>query len=83
VIRLALERRNHHDEHLHQMVIGRRARALQHEHIMPAHVLVDFHEGFTVGKGADGALPQGHLDGLADCLRKLRIGVAREYLHGR
>ncbi len=43
----------HHDQQLHQVVVGRRAARLDNEDIGTADVFVDFHLGFAIGKGGD------------------------------
>ena len=41
------------DQQFHEVVIGRKGRGLEDEHILAAHVLVDLHENFLVGELLD------------------------------
>ena len=48
----ALQRVDHHQD-LHQVIVGRRARRLQDEHVASAHVLEELDHHFTVGEPPD------------------------------
>ena len=76
-------RRIHHDEQLHQVLIGRRAGRLDNENIAAANVLVDLDVSFAVGKRADRGLAKRSADKIADPLRELAVGGAGENLELR
>ena len=69
-----------HDHQLHQIVVGRRTGALQHESVTAADVLVDFNHNFTVGEAVDGCPPKRDVQVLSHCMSKLGIGIPREDL---
>ena len=71
----------HHDEQLHQVLVGRRAGRLNNENIAAANVFLDLDVGFAIGKRADRRLPKRHADAVADALRQLAIGGTAEDFH--
>ena len=73
--------RIHHDEQLHQMLVGRRASRLNDENIPAANVLLDLDVSFAVGERADGRGSKRHTDAVTDSLRELAISGAAEDLH--
>ena len=73
--------RVHHDEHLHQVMVGRRRRRLNDENVLPPDVLLDLHESFTVGKRLDRAFAQVHTDVGGDVRRQRLIGSAGKKFH--
>ena len=73
--------RVHHDEQLHQIMIGRRTGGLHHIHILAPDIFVDLHERLAVRKRVDGAFPQLDANTLADGLREFLIGCAGKYFH--
>ena len=73
--------RVHHDEQLHQVMVGGRAGGLDDEDILAADIFLDFDEGFAIGKGADGAFAQLHADGGGDALGQRDIGRAAKNFH--
>src|SRR6266480_4152208 len=68
-----------HHQQLHQVVVGRRARRLQHERILAAHVLDQLDQHLAVRELADDRASDGQIEVLRHVLRKARIGVARKY----
>ena len=78
--RRALQRIDHHHE-LHQVVVGRRARRLQHEHVAAADVLEELDHHLAVGELADDAAPEADVEMPADGLGEPRVRVAGEDAH--
>ena len=76
--RRALERVDHHHQ-LHQVVVGRLAGRLQHEHVLAAHVLHDLDHHFAVGELADDRPAERQVEVARHLLREARVGVAREH----
>src|SRR6476646_3910406 len=73
--RRALQRVDHH-QHFHQVVVGRRARRLQHEYVLAPHVLEQLDHHLAVRElAADGA-PDGNVHVLHHLLREAWVGVA-------
>ena len=72
-----------HDEQLHQVMVGRRARRLNNVGVMATHIFVNFNERFAVGKTRHRGLAQGHADGLTDRLGKRPIRVTRKDFQSR
>src|SRR5260221_170425 len=68
-----------HDHQLHQRVIGRRARRLQHEHILAADVLEELHHHLAVAEARHRGLAELDAQVLRHPLREPRVGVAREH----
>ena len=60
------------DQQLHQMVVGRERGRLDHEHVLAAHVLLDFDENLLVGEAADHGLGQRGLEIVRRWLRRAR-----------
>src|SRR5574337_2178270 len=75
--RSALERIDH-DQQLHQVVIGRRAGRLHHEHVARAHVLLDLDVDLAVREAPDARGADGYAQVARDLGREVRIGVAGE-----
>jgi hypothetical protein len=65
-----------HDQKLHQVLVHRRAGRLHHKAVHPANILADLNEDLSVGKRADQGLTRANLDGLADGVGVVAIGVA-------
>ena len=76
-------RRIHHDQQLHQVLIRRRTGRLDDEDIAAADVLVDLDVGLAVGERADRRLAKRRADEIADPLREVAVGGARENLELR
>ena len=64
--------RVHHDEQLHQVLVGRRAGRLDDENIATADVLVDLDEGLAVRERADRGLAERHSDHSQICCASSR-----------
>ncbi len=75
--RRALERVEHQEE-LHQVVVGRGADGLDHEHVAATDVLRDLDLDLAVAEPADLGASQRHADVSADRLGQAAIGVPRE-----
>ena len=75
----ALERVEH-DQQLHQVVVHRRARGLDHEDVLAADVLVDLDVNLSVGEARDIGVAQRHLERLGDLLGERTVRVPREEL---
>ena len=58
------------DQQLHQIVVGRKARRLDDEHVLAADVLLDLDEHFHVREAADDGLGERQLEILGDGLGK-------------
>ena len=78
------------DQQLHQMVVGRERRRLEHENVGAADVLLDLDEDLHVGEAPHHGLGQRGLEIGGDRLGELRVGVAGDELdrsvlrrHGR
>ena len=65
--------RVHHDEHLHQVMVGRRTGGLNDKHILAPDVLLDFHERLAVREGCDRAFAQFDADVIANSLGQRRV----------
>ena len=68
----------HHNQELHQMLIGRRTCRLNDEDVVSANVLFDFHVSLTIRKRADDRLTQRDTDVFANPLRQIAVGRAGE-----
>jgi len=84
VIRDALcpPKRVHHDEHLHQMMVGRRTRRLHNVDILARTFLINLDECLAVGKRVDRALPV-RSDGCGNGLGQGRFEVPLKIFTGR
>ena len=71
----------HHDEQLHEVLIGRGRSRLDQEDIATPDVFLDLHVGLAVGKRTDGRLPQRSTDVMADFLRQIAVGRTAENFH--
>ena len=74
----ALQRVHHHHQ-LHQVVVGRLAGRLQHEHVLAAHVLHHLDHDLAVGELADHGAPERHVEVLGHLLRQARVRVSGEH----
>ena len=63
------------------MIVGREGGRLQDEDILAAHVLLDFHEDFLVGKATNARLAQRNVEVTCDRLCQHPVGIAREEFH--
>jgi hypothetical protein len=70
------------DQEFHQVVIGRKRRRLNHEHVGAADIFLDFDEDFHVRKAADDSLGGRKMQPVGDFLRQHRIGIAGNELDG-
>ena len=68
------------DQQLHQVVVGRKRRRLDHEDVGAAHVLLDLDEDLHVGEAPHHGLGQRGLEIGGDRLGELGIGVAGDEL---
>ena len=73
--------RIHHDEQLHQIVIGGRRRGLDDEDILAADVFLDFDKRLAIRKGRDGAFAEFNADGFADGAGQRFVGGAGKNFH--
>jgi hypothetical protein len=73
----------HHDEKLHEVLIGGWAGGLDDEYVAAADVLVDADEGLAIGEGADGGIAEGHLDEIGDLLGQREVRGTGENLQFR
>ena len=76
--RSALQRIDH-DEQLHQVVVGRRAQRLQHEHVLAANVLEDLDHDFAVAETAHLRTAQRQVQMTRHHLGELGVGVPAEH----
>ena len=77
-IRAGAARRVHHNEQLHQMLIGRRTGRLNNEHIVPPNVFLNLYVRLAIGKRADRRLTERDADVSANALCKAAVGGAAE-----
>jgi len=68
-------------QQFHQVVVGREAGRLNHEHILAADVFVDLDEHFLVGEAAHAGLGQLHVEIVRDRLGERQVGVAGQQFH--
>ena len=73
----------HHDEELHQVLVGGRAGGLDEKDILPTDVFIDPHVGFTIRKTSDFGVGQAGSDLVGDPLGKSGVGVPGKKFHGR
>lgn len=71
----------HHDEQLHDVVIGGRTTGLNEKDIFIADVFIDFHERFAVGKRGDLDVGEGLIEVGSDFFRECPVGCAADDLH--
>ncbi len=71
----------HHDEQLHQVLIGRRAGRLDDVNIPAADIFIDLDVGLAIGERAYGGIPKRHTNARADPLREVAVRGAGENLH--
>jgi hypothetical protein len=70
------------DQQLHEVVVGRVARRLHHEHVLAAHILEDFDEDLLVGEAAHACLGDRQLEVSGDVLHQRKVRIAGQKLHG-
>src|SRR5712691_795951 len=70
----------HHDEQLHQMLVGRRAGGLNNENIVAPNIFFDSDVSLGIWERADRRLAKRDADVFADTLGQLAIGRAAKYL---
>lgn len=68
----------HHDEQLHQIFVGRRARRLDDEDVTTTDVFVNFHEGFPIRKLRHGGVGFSHSEVAHNVFCKLRVSGSAE-----
>jgi hypothetical protein len=76
----AAQRIDHQDQ-FHQVVVGRRAGRLDHEHVLAAHVLLDLDADLAVAEAPDHGTAEAQSQSLYDLLRQFRVGAASEEHH--
>ena len=69
------------DQQLHQIVVGREAGRLDHEHVLAADILLDLDEHFLVGEAADAGLGQRQLEIVGDRPRQRQVRIPGEQFH--
>ena len=69
------------DQQFHQIVVGREAGRLEHEHVLAADVLVDLDEHLLVGEAAHAGVGQRHLEIVGDRPRQRQVAVAGQQFH--
>jgi len=69
------------DQQLHQIVVCRCRCRLQHEHILAAHILVNFDKNLFVGKAPDRGRCQRDFQIAGNLFGKPRIAVSGQQLH--
>uniref|UniRef100_A0A0A9GRQ3 Uncharacterized protein n=1 Tax=Arundo donax TaxID=35708 RepID=A0A0A9GRQ3_ARUDO len=67
-----------HDEELHEILVGRRARRLHQEHVAAAHALLQLHVDLAIREPLDLDLAQLHPQVASHLLRQSRVGAAGE-----
>ena len=72
-----------HDEHFHQMIVGRRGGRLHDESVLPAHILLNLDEDLHIGEAPHLRPAQRNAEIRRDRIRERPIGVARENFHRR
>ena len=80
-LRAGTARSIHHDQQLHDVVIGRRAAGLDDENIGAADVFVDFHFGFSVRKGGDVDVGQRLSEVFCDAFGKRAVSGSTDDFH--
>ena len=69
------------DQQFHEIVVGREAGRLDHEHVLAADILVDLDEHFLVGEAAHAGLGQRHFEIIGDRPGQRQVRVAGEQFH--
>ena len=72
----------HHDQQLHDVVVGRRAARLDDEDILAADVFIDFDEGFAIGKCGDLDVGERLAEAFGDALGERAVGGSTDEFHG-
>ena len=67
-----------HQQQFHQVVVGGRAGGLNDEHILPAHVLVQFNIDLAVAELVHFSTSERHSKPLGDLQRQIGVGIAGE-----
>jgi hypothetical protein len=75
--------RIHHDQQFHEVVVGRIARALDHEHILATDILLDLDEYLEIGKPTHRRTRQRQVQAARHGLGQRPVTVAGDNLHGR
>ena len=70
-----------HDENFHQMVIRRKRRRLDDEHVLPADVFLNLDEDFHVGEAPNLTFREGDTKIGGNRFSKGAIGIARQNFH--
>ena len=70
------------NQQLHQIVIRGIASRLQHEHVLAAHILADFHENFLIGEAADQRVGQRQFEIGRNIAREGQVRIAGHQFHG-
>src|SRR5207245_810506 len=68
------------DEQLHQVLVDRRARGLDHEHVVAAHRVLDLDVDLAVREVAQAGIGELDVKDLGDTAGELRVGAARDQL---
>src|SRR5688572_7725173 len=71
----------HHDQKLHDVLIGGRAARLHEEYIATANVLVELHHRLAVREGIHGGVSQWHVAIFCNPASELPVSGAAENLH--
>src|SRR5256886_6966950 len=74
------EKRVEDDEQLHQVLVHRRARGLDHEHVVAAHRVLDLDVDLAVREVAQPGIGQLDVQDLGDPCGELGVGAARDEL---
>ncbi len=69
------------NQQLHQIIVGRKAGRLDHEHVLAADILLDLDEHFLVGEAADAGVGQRQLEIIGDRPRQRQVRVPGEQFH--
>ena len=69
------------DTFAHDVIIGWITRRLNDENVLSAHVFQYFHHDLTVTEAPDNGFAHRDMQMFGDCLRQLRVRIAREYHH--
>ena len=69
------------DQQLHQIVVRRETGRLEHEHVLAAHILLDFDEDLLIGEPADQRVGQRAFEIVRDRLRERKVRIAGDQFH--
>jgi hypothetical protein len=70
-----------HHQNFHQIVVGRRARRVQHENVAAADVFEKLDHHLPIGESSDDATPEADVHVADDGFGELRVRVAGEDAH--